>query len=92
MSTRNGHGLRWWWLCMYLKIYIDNYWDGEKSFIYILYGRTLSVNTNAYNTFFWEDTNNISKLITYMLNEKYNKIHKNETFVFVLHVMITDIK
>lgn len=77
MSTRNGHGLRWWWLCMYLKIYIDNYWDGEKSFIYILYGRTLSVNTNAYNIFFWEDTNNISKLITYMLNEKYNKIHKN---------------
>lgn len=77
MSTRNGHGLRLWWLCMYLKIYIDNYRDGEKSFIYILYGRTLSVNTNAYNTFFWEDTNNISKLTTYMLNEKYNKIHKN---------------
>lgn len=75
MSTRNGYGLRWWWLFLYLKIYIDNYWDGEKSFIYILYGRTLSVNTNAYNgTFFWEITNNISK---YMLNEKYNKVHKN---------------
>lgn len=75
MSTRNGHGLGWWWLFLYLKIYIDNYWDGEKPFIYILYGRTLSVNTNAYNgTFFWEITNNISK---YMLNEKYNKVHKN---------------
>lgn len=92
MFIRNGYGLRWWWLCMYFKIYIDNYWDGEKFFIYILYGRILFVNINVYNIFFWEDINNISKFIIYMLNEKYNKIYKNEIFVFVLYVMIIDIK